>query len=65
MSAHGIYIGPVKRLQGHGALLRGTDKGDKVLAQFDDLKRLSHPCLAMSLAHGWHRFTLSDFGAIR
>lgn len=64
--AHGIYIGPVERLQGHGALLRNADPVGKIVAQFDDLKRLSHPhCLALSLAHGWHEFDRNDFGSIR
>ena len=64
MNDHGIYIGPVKRLQGHGALLRSSPAVSKVLAQFDDLKRLSHTCLDMSLAHGWHEFDACDFGVI-
>ena len=64
---HGIYIGPVERLQGHGALLREHARvyPNKVLAQFDDLKRLSHTCLDMSLAHGWHEFDRADFGRLR
>ena len=61
MNDHGTYIGPIKRLQGHTALLRYETTDGGVLAQFDDLKRLSGVSLALSLAHGWHKFASCDF----
>ena len=65
MNDHGTYIGPIKRLQGHTALLRYETTDGGVLAQFDDLKRLSGVSLALSLAHGWHKFEIDDFSIDR
>lgn len=58
---HGIYIGPLDSLHGHGALLRRAPDGHW-LAQFDDLKHFGES--EHSLALGWHWFARSDFGGV-
>jgi hypothetical protein len=61
-TGHGVYIGPIERLHGHGALLRNAPAADRVLAQFDDIKEFGTNPEHYSLAHGWHEFDRGDFG---
>lgn len=66
---HGIYVGPLKHLQGKTALMRPLER-TQVLVQFDDTTATREPellasrpslVLALSLGFGWHEFPAADF----
>lgn len=53
----GTYVGPIKKLKGHTALIRYDDDGN-ILAQFDDIHVKLH---GRYLGFNWHKFDKADW----